>query len=46
MKTVKETLQKYSSLSLKAIGAHLHSKHSIDISETILSRVKRNMFND
>ena len=46
MKTVKETLQKYSSLSLKAIGAYLYSKHSIDISETILSRVKRNMLND
>ena len=41
MKTVKETLQKYSSLSLKAIRAHLSSKYSIEISEAVLARVKR-----
>ena len=43
MKTVKETLQKYSSLSLRAIRAHLSSKHSIEMSEVILGRVKREM---
>jgi DNA mismatch repair protein MutS len=41
MKTVKETLQKYSSLSLKAIRSHLSSKYSIEISEAVLARVKR-----
>jgi hypothetical protein len=41
MKTVKETLQKYSSLSLRAIRAYLESKHSIEMSETVLARVKR-----
>ena len=46
MKTVKETLQKYSSLSLKAIRTYLSSKHLIEISETVLARVKREAFND
>ena len=41
MKTVKETLEKYSSLSLKAIRALLSSKHSIEMSETVLARMKR-----
>jgi hypothetical protein len=41
LKTVKETLQRYSSLSLKAIRAHLSSKHAIDMSETVLARIKR-----
>ena len=46
MKTVKETLQKCSSLSLRAIRAYLESKHSIEMSETVLARVKRGAFND
>jgi DNA mismatch repair protein MutS len=41
MNTVKETLQKYSSLSLKAIRAHLSSKYAIEMSETVLARIKR-----
>ena len=40
MKTVKETVQKYSSLSLKAIRAHLSSKYSIEISEAVLGKIK------
>ncbi len=46
MKTVKETLQKCSSLSLRAIRAYLSSEYSIEMSETILARVKRGTFND
>ena len=45
MKTVKETLQKCSSLSLRAIRSYLESKHSIEMSETVLARVKRGAFN-
>jgi DNA mismatch repair protein MutS len=45
MKTVKETLQTCSSLSLRAIRAYLESKHSIEMSETVLARVKRGAFN-
>ena len=41
IKTVKETLQKYSSQSLKAIRARLSSKHSIEMSEAVLARIKR-----
>ena len=41
LETVKDTLQKYSSLSLKSIRAHLSSKHSIEISETVLSKMRR-----
>jgi len=41
MKTVKETLQKYSSLSLKAIRGLLSSKYSIEMSETVIARIKR-----
>jgi DNA mismatch repair protein MutS len=40
MKTVKDTVQKYSSLSLKAIRAHLSSKYSIEISEAVLGKIK------
>jgi DNA mismatch repair protein MutS len=46
MKTVKETLQKCSSLSLRAIRAYLQSNYSIEMSETILARVKREAVND
>jgi len=41
MKTVKETVQKYSSLSLKAIRGLLSSKYSIEMSEAIIARMKR-----
>jgi DNA mismatch repair protein MutS len=41
LEIVKNTLQKYSSLSLKAIRAHLSSKHSIEMSESILGRIRK-----
>jgi DNA mismatch repair protein MutS len=41
LQTVKETLQKYSSLSLKVIRGHLSSKHSIEISEGVLGKMKK-----
>jgi DNA mismatch repair protein MutS len=41
MKIIKDTLQTYSSLSLKAIRAHLNSKYSISISEGVLSKIRR-----
>jgi len=41
LETVKETLNRYSSLSLKAIRAHLHSKHGIEMSETVLGKMRR-----
>ena len=38
---VKETLEKYSTLSLKAVRAYLSSKHGIEMSETILGKAKK-----
>jgi len=41
MVIVKETLQKYATQSLKAIRALLSSKHSIEISEGMLGKIRR-----
>ena len=39
--TMKQTLKTYSSMSLKSIRAHLHSKHEIEVSEAILGKMRR-----
>jgi DNA mismatch repair protein MutS len=41
IETVKSTLKKYTSLSLKSIRAQLSSKHSIEISEAMLGKMRR-----
>jgi DNA mismatch repair protein MutS len=41
MAIIKDTLHTYSSLSLKSIRAYLNSKHSISISEGVLSKIRR-----
>ena len=41
METVKSTLKKYTSLSLKSIRAQLSSKHSIEMSESMLGKMRR-----
>jgi DNA mismatch repair protein MutS len=41
METVKTTLRTYSSLSLKAVRAYLSSKYGIEMSETVLARIKK-----
>jgi DNA mismatch repair protein MutS len=41
MEIMKNTLQTYTSLSLKAIRAHLSSKHEIEISESMLGKIRR-----
>jgi cytochrome c2 len=41
METVKTTLRAYSSLSLKAVRAYLSSKYGIEMSETVLARIKK-----
>jgi hypothetical protein len=43
METITDTLRMYSSLSLKAIRANLHSKHEIDISEGILGKLRKEL---
>ena len=43
LETVKSTLKKYTSLSLKSIRAQLSSKHSIEISETMLGKMRREL---
>ena len=43
METITDTLRMYSSLSLKAIRANLHSKHEIDISEGVLGKIRREL---
>jgi cell shape-determining protein MreC len=43
LETVKMTLKKYSSLSLKAVRAHLSSKHSIEMSESMLGKVRKEL---
>ena len=43
IETVKSTLKKYTSLSLKSIRAQLSSKHSIEISEAILGKMKKEL---
>jgi DNA mismatch repair protein MutS len=41
MKIIVDTLRKYSTLSLKSIRAHLSVKHSIEISEAMLGKIRR-----
>ena len=41
LETITNTLCMYSSLSLKAIRAHLYSKYEIDISEGVLGKMKK-----
>ena len=38
-----EALRQYSSLSLKSIRAHLYSKYEIDINETMLSKMRKEL---
>jgi hypothetical protein len=41
LETITNTLRLYSSLSLKAIRTYLYSKHTIDISEGVLGKMKK-----
>jgi DNA mismatch repair protein MutS len=41
LKTIMDTLKKYSTLSLKSLRAHLSSKHEIEISEGILGKMRK-----
>jgi DNA mismatch repair protein MutS len=41
LETITNTLRMYSSLSLKAIRTYLYSKHTIDISEGVLGKMKK-----
>ena len=41
--TIMDTLKKYSSMSLKALRAHLSSKHEINISEGILGKMRNDI---
>jgi hypothetical protein len=43
LETIMNTLRTYSSLSLKSIKAHLNSKHDIDISESMLGKMRRDL---
>ena len=43
LETIINTLRKYLSLSLKSIRAHLSSKYSIEISEAVLGRMRRDL---
>jgi DNA mismatch repair protein MutS len=43
LQTVTDTLKTYSSLSLKAIRAHLSSKHAIEMSETALGSIRKGL---
>jgi len=43
LETVKSTLKKYTSLSLKSIRAQLSSKYSIEISEAMLGKMKKEL---
>jgi len=43
LETITNTLRMYSSLSLKAIRIHLHTKYEIDINEGVLGKMKKSM---
>jgi DNA mismatch repair protein MutS len=43
MKTIVDTLRKYSTLSLKSLRAHLSSKHEIEISEAVLGKMRKDL---
>ena len=44
MEKVRETLQMYSSLSLKSIRSFLSSTHGIEMSETVLGRMRKELY--
>ena len=44
MTIIRDTLQSYTSLSLKSIRSYLSSKYSIEISECVLGKLKRNVY--
>jgi hypothetical protein len=41
--TIMDTLRKYSTLSLKSVRAHLSSKHEIEISESLLGKIRKEL---
>jgi uncharacterized Zn finger protein (UPF0148 family) len=43
LETIVDTLRKYSTLSLKSIRANLSAKHDIDISEGVLSKMRKEL---
>jgi DNA mismatch repair protein MutS len=43
LETICQTLKTYTNLSLKSIRAHLSSKHSIEISESNLGKMRKNL---
>ena len=43
LKTIVDTLRKYSTLSLKSVRAHLSSKHEIEISEAVLGKMRKEL---
>ena len=43
MEIITNTLRIYASLSLKSIRAHLYSKHGIEISESAMGKIKREL---
>jgi DNA mismatch repair protein MutS len=43
LETIVDTLRKYSTLSLKSIRANLSAKHSIEISEAILGKMRKEL---
>lgn len=43
LKTIVDTLRKYSTLSLKSLRAHLSSKHEIEISEVVLGKMRKEL---
>lgn len=43
LEIIMNTLRKYTSLSLKSIKAHLYSKESIDISESMLGKMRKEL---
>jgi DNA mismatch repair protein MutS len=43
LQTIHQVLKTYANLSLKSIRAHLNSKHSIDISESHLGKMRKNL---
>ena len=44
LKTIMDTLQKYSKMSLKSLRAYLSSKHEIEISEVMLGKMRREKY--
>jgi DNA mismatch repair protein MutS len=44
LETIMDTLRKYSTLSLKSIRYNLSSKHEIEISETVLGKMRKGTF--